>query len=371
TLDIKLAKDIVVDSVKAGDTTVNTYGVSIANANPNKTVSLTASGLNNGNNRITNVEAGQAGTDAVNKDQLDAAKASATTKVVEGKNVKVSEKTNDDGSKTYTVATADDVAFNKVTVGGVVVDGTSNKISGLANGDVSASSTDAINGSQLRNTAGDIANIIGGNAAVDNAGNVTASNIGGTGKDNINDAIVASKTEVAAGDNVTVTTSTGSNGQTIYTVSSSLAAGAGSVNYTDGSGNVVAVTAANQIQAVTDGNGNVSITNLANGEVSPTSTQAINGSQLYALGDQINNRIDDLEKEAHAGIASAMAMEYAPYVPGKYTYAAGVAYSGGESAVGLTLRKTADNGRWSVTGGVSVATEGDPSVRLGISGIIK
>ena len=112
--------------------------------------------------------------------------------------------------------------------------------------------------------------------------------------------------------------------------------------------------------------------------MSATSTDAVNGSQLYDthqaianMGDQFHNRIGDVEQKAHAGIASAMAMENAPYVPGKYTYAAGVAYSGGESAVGLTLRKTADNGRWSLTGGVAVATEGDPSVRLGISGIIK
>ncbi|MEG0488512.1 MAG: YadA-like family protein, partial [Acinetobacter sp.] len=83
-----------------------------------------------------------------------------------------------------------------------------------------------------------------------------------------------------------------------------------------------------------------------------------------------NNRIDDVEKKANAGIAAALAMESAPYVPGKYTYAAGAAYHGGENAVGVTLRKTADNGRWSITGGVAAASEGDPSVRIGISGVI-
>jgi len=34
------------------------------------------------------------------------------------------------------------------------------------------------------------------------------------------------------------------------------------------------------------------------------------------------------------------------------------------------LRKTADNGRWSITGGVAAASQGDPSVRVGISGVI-
>ena len=45
-------------------------------------------------------------------------------------------------------------------------------------------------------------------------------------------------------------------------------------------------------------------------------------------------------------------------------------HHGGESAIGVTLRKTADNGRWSLTGGIAVASEGDPSVRIGISGVI-
>ena len=83
-----------------------------------------------------------------------------------------------------------------------------------------------------------------------------------------------------------------------------------------------------------------------------------------------NQRIDDVEKRANAGIAAAMSLENAPYIPGKYTYAAGAAYHGGESAIGVTLRKTADNGRWSLTGGIAVASEGDPSVRIGISGVI-
>ena len=69
-------------------------------------------------------------------------------------------------------------------------------------------------------------------------------------------------------------------------------------------------------------------------------------------------------------IAAAMALENAPYIPGKYTYAVGAAYHGGENAIGLTLRKTADNGRWSITGGVAAASQGDPSVRIGISGVI-
>ena len=68
-----------------------------------------------------------------------------------GKNLKV--KQGADGKITY--ATKDQVAFDKVTVGGVVIDKTDGinaggkKVTNVAAGDVSAASTDAVNGSQL------------------------------------------------------------------------------------------------------------------------------------------------------------------------------------------------------------------------------
>ena len=97
------------------------------------------------------------------------------------------------------------------------------------------------------------------------------------------------------------------------------------------------------------------------------------GDALEAIDDRIDNTynyMDNIKKKMSAGIASAMALEAAPFIAGKYTYAAGTAYHDGEGALGLTLRKTADNGRWSLTGGVAAGTEGDPSVRVGVSGII-
>ncbi|AWW35248.1 adhesin [Mannheimia varigena] len=57
-------------SVKTGDTLVNNNGVTINNGSAGKAVSLTKDGLNNGGNRITNVKAGEADTDAVNVGQL-------------------------------------------------------------------------------------------------------------------------------------------------------------------------------------------------------------------------------------------------------------------------------------------------------------
>ena len=79
TLTVKMNKDLNLTkdgSLTVGDTTVNKDGITITNAVPNKTVSVTGSGLNNGGNTITNVAAGKNDTDAVNVSQL---KGSITT----------------------------------------------------------------------------------------------------------------------------------------------------------------------------------------------------------------------------------------------------------------------------------------------------
>ena len=72
-LKVQLAKDVDLTkdgSLTIGDTVVNKDGIKIVNTDPNKTVSLTGSGLNNGGNTITNVAAGKNDTDAVNVKQL-------------------------------------------------------------------------------------------------------------------------------------------------------------------------------------------------------------------------------------------------------------------------------------------------------------
>ena len=67
--NIDLTKD---GSVTMGNTKVNKDGITITNpTDSNKNVSLTGTGLNNGGNKITNVKAGEAPTDAVNVQQLN------------------------------------------------------------------------------------------------------------------------------------------------------------------------------------------------------------------------------------------------------------------------------------------------------------
>ncbi|MCH7392283.1 ESPR-type extended signal peptide-containing protein [Acinetobacter dispersus] len=341
--DIKysLNRDLKVDSVTAGDTVINNDGMSIANG-----PSVTKSGIDAAGNTISNVGPGVAGTDAVNKDQLDNAAAAAKTEVTQGKNITVTKTTGDDGQDIYNVATADDVEFNNVKVGDVTIDGTTGKISGVAAGDVNPDSTDAINGSQLYAQGEGVKNIIGGNTTYDPAtGQYTNPDIGGTGQDNINDAIgavgdaaKAAKTTVKEGENIVVTESKNADGSTNYEVATAKDVKFDSVTATDDEGNETVLTATGTQVKDGEGNeaeygakgislkdqdgngtilnsgglgfvdpmgnnigpsitvkgidaGNTVITGVAAGRVAADSQDAINGSQLHGVSDSVKNII--------------------------------------------------------------------------------
>ena len=125
-LNVKLAKDVKVDSVTTGGTVINNNGLTVGG----KTY-VTNNGLNANGQKVTNVATGTAGTDAVNVDQLNAAiagTAKATTVKAKDANVTVTEGlSTETGGKEYTVGLGD-----KVTLGTadkkIVVDGTSGKI---------------------------------------------------------------------------------------------------------------------------------------------------------------------------------------------------------------------------------------------------
>jgi autotransporter adhesin len=78
---------------------------------------------------------------------------------------------------------------------------------------------------------------------------------------------------------------------------------------------------------------------------------------------QLGERVDTLERNTEAGIAAAMGLKQAPAVSGRTTYYAGVGGYRSQAALGVSLRRTADNGRWSLEGGVS-------GNRLGVGGYI-
>ena len=172
-------------------------GTSVVNADGTVTA-----GLSVGSNNYTNVQDALSALNTV---------ASAHNTTTAGTNIEVVETTNANGSKNYEVKTKDDVTFNKVTVGGITIDGTSNKISGLADGAVSVDSSDAINGSQLYGVSGSIKNILGGNSTVNSDGSLSMTNVGGTGKDNINDAIQSINTTANKGWNLTANGASSSN----------------------------------------------------------------------------------------------------------------------------------------------------------------
>ncbi len=137
-----------------------------------------------------------------------------------------------------------------------------------------------------------------------------------------------------------------------------------------------------------DGSGQTALHNVGAG-VAPTDavnvgqlksglSEAVTTANSYTDGriaaiqnDAWNLRGDvrRLERDMHAGIATAIALKAAPFVAGRTTYYAGVGGYRSQAAVGISLRRTADSGRWSVEGGASTNREGT-GVYLGVSGVL-
>ena len=215
-------------------------------------------------------------------------------------------KTSDVHTGVYTLNTSYAAAGQPNAANGTVSVGSAGKerqIQNVAAGVISATSTDAINGSQLyatnnylSNLAGGVKNVLGGDAAVDNAGNVTMSNIGGTGKGNVNDAIAAANTKVAAGDNITVTPTTNTDGSKTYTVATkkdlvvdSVKAGDTTVN-TDG----VTITGGPSVKKDGINAGDKKITNVAPGAVVAGSKDAVNGGQLAEVKAKADSAVQNV-----------------------------------------------------------------------------
>ena len=199
-------------------------------------------------------------------------------------------------NNSYTAAGLPNAANGAVSVGSKDKE---RQIQNVAAGVISETSTDAINGSQLyatnnyiNNFAGDVKTKLGGNAVLGNDGHLTMTNIGGTGKDNVNDAIAAAKTEVAAGDNITVTSTTNADGSKTYTVATKKDLVVDSVKAGDTTVNTDGVTIANGPSITKSGGINANgrkVTGVVNGDINSTSTDAVNGSQLHATNTKLDN----------------------------------------------------------------------------------
>ena len=116
TLNIKLAKDVKVDSVTAGNTVINNNGLTVGG-----NTYVTNNGINANSQKITNVAAGTDGTDAVNLNQLNDVKNLAgkhTIVKVDGQENRTDgnlliTKTDNNGQATYDLKLNDEITVGK------------------------------------------------------------------------------------------------------------------------------------------------------------------------------------------------------------------------------------------------------------------
>ena len=339
TLNIKLAKTLTgLDSVTAGGTTINNGGLTVDGKNY-----VSPNGINANNQKITNVADGTNSNDAVNYGQLQNVINSidkAPTVKAKDANVTVTEGTNAAGGKEYIVGLG-----NTINVGAahpVTVDGNAGHVTGLQNTDWSVDNPVAVPGraatedqlKKVNDTVNANKDQIDKNkqAIADNKQNITtnAGNIANNTQNiakNAGDIVTINKT-IEKGLNFD-----GDSGATINKKLGDTVAVKGGATGTlsdnnigvvsDGTGtlNVKLAKTLTGLDSVTAGdttinNGGLTVggknyvspnginandqkvTNVANGDVAPNSKDAVNGSQLHQvkqdLGDQITNTKNDL-----------------------------------------------------------------------------
>ncbi|MBP2281030.1 autotransporter adhesin [Psychrobacter sp. PL19] len=342
-IDFSLNREIDVDSVTVGPNVLNAAGLTAGNTFISSdgltflggsTVSVTSTGINAGGQKITNVQDGKVGPNskqAINGSQLfetnqimgKGFNITTNSNVTTKDNVKLSETvdfTNTDGNLVVSNTVdngvnydlADDITVNQVTIG----DGTNDtvlttdarglsvnqsKIVDILDGNVNAGSQQAINGRQLFNNAQSVANNFGGNSSVNANGTVSAPTytVNSASKNNVGDAITALDQGftlqsngngaaavkagdvvdigIAAGENNLQVTKTGNN--ITYNLKKNLDLGAtGSVKL----GSVLLNTDVRGLSV-----NQSKIVDIADGDVTSTSQQAINGRQLFQTNQDV------------------------------------------------------------------------------------
>ena len=337
-----------------------------------------AHGANKDASKITNVLAGtvsSASTDAINGSQLHGLSSSIATYLGGGATVSDSgvfsgPTYNIDGNDYTNVGAAFDAINTSLSdsLGDALLwdsttgafsakhGSTASVITNVADGAVSDSSSDAVNGSQLYDVSNSVVDVLGGGAGVNTDGSISAPTytIANTDYDNVGDALNALDTtlddamlwDATAGENgafsashdgsaskitnvaagtISDTSTDAVNGAQLHGVSSSVAEalGGGAAVNSDGSISAPTYTIADTdytnvgdamnaidstldnallwdaaagengaFNASHDGKASV-ITNVANGQINETSTDAVNGSQLNATNMLIQNIAGD------------------------------------------------------------------------------
>ena len=194
---------------------------------------------------------------------------------VDGKNTKVVVEDGDNAAN-ITVNLKDDITVNNVTANNLTVgpvtinkDGINagdTKITNVSNGEISANSKDAVNGSQLYAAKNEL-------------------------NTNITKAAAAAKTEVKAGTNVEVTSETGANNQTIYTVNAkdtSALVEAGSDAITVTVGEPTKVTGKDGVTVTTVTNYKVDLSQKTKDEIKNASGRGFNVTASASEGTVVN-----------------------------------------------------------------------------------
>ncbi|ELW8284821.1 YadA-like family protein, partial [Escherichia coli] len=258
----------------------------------------TAAHGTNATNKISNVQAGivsSDSTDAINGSQLYGLADSFTSYLGGGADISdtgvLTGPTYSIGGTDYTnvgdALAAINTSFSDSLGDALLWDTTAGKFSAkhginndpsvitdVANGAVSSTSSDAINGSQLYGVSDYIADALGGNAVVNADGSITTPTyaIAGGSYNNVGDALEAIDTTL---DDALLWDATANDGAGAFS------AGRGVDN-----------TASK-------------ITNVANGAISATSSDAINGSQLYTTNKYIADALGgDAEVNADGTITA-------------------------------------------------------------------
>jgi autotransporter adhesin len=309
------ANDVALGSNSVTSATVPTSGVTLLGTAYTYAGATPTAALSVGGRQIQNVAAGQvtaASTDGINGSQLyatDQAVEAATTTA----NGAVQYGKNPDGSiNLSSVPLAGPISTNGGVTGGTT-------ISNVAQGALSPTSTDAVNGSQLNATNTSVSNVgagvasvaagLGGGASynpttgVSTAPSYTTYNANGTTStvSNVGDALASINSQ---GIRYFHANSTGADSQATGMDSVAIGSGAVASNANDvalGSNSTTSATVATS-GATIGGTaytyagatptaalsvGGRQIQNVAAGQVSATSTDGVNGSQLYATDQAV------------------------------------------------------------------------------------
>ena len=406
---VALNKDVKLNSATFEDTVINAEGLTIGNVT--RGLEFSKNRVSVGGQQIHDVADGKDDMDAVNMSQLKKQAAASKTTVSDGTNTTVTSTVAEDGHTDYKVNLNKDLTGiesmtnglssirmgngGTVTINNRVTIDQSGKISGVAAGEVKEGSTDAVNGSQLKgveNKADKNAENIQKNteAIAKNTADISKNTeaIGKLDERVTSVEEVAKKhTTVSTDDkNVQISEDTNKDGGKDYKVSLNKDLNLSSVTTGDTKMDTNGVTV-KDVSLTKDGlsignktyvsnkglNANdQKVTNVAAGDISEKSTDAVNGSQLFATNQQVVQNAQSISKlgnrinKVGAGAAALAALHPLDFDPDdKWDFAAGYGNYNGENAaaIGAYYRPNEDT-MFSVGGSFG---NGENMVNAGVS----